>query len=795
MALKDPSLRAREKNYLSPLVKRFKVIGKSHPRLDGPETVTGEARYTVDVLLPSMLHAKLFRSSVPHAKIQRLDVSRARALPGVIAVLTASDVPRKRFGFTVQDEEICASEKVRHVGDVIAAVAAVNEETAEEAIRLINWDYQELPAALTTDEALQEKAALVHEDLSSYRLNTALARDWRPIPGTNIAHQAVFSKGDIDAGFAAADEIFDDTFYSQQVQHCSLEPHAVVADWDGNRLTVCTSTQKVFLVRSGLADLFDLPESQIRIIGTKVGAGFGGKNAMRLEPCAAALALKTGRPVRLVNSRAEEFAAAAGSVPATVRVRTGVKRDGTITARAMDFTWDTGAYAEGLPGSNRALKDGVGPYKIPHIRVTSTLVYTNKVRGCPFRGLGIPEAVWAGESQMDIIAEKLGIDPVDLRLKNCLDQGDETPAGDRAHHIALRECLLKVSAELKRWKKQAPSHHGFGVALLHKSPTTSAASSNARVRIGSDGKVELFIGATDVGGGTGTSLAQIAAEELGVPLDEIEVVIADTELTPFDHGTYSSRVTPYVGAAVKRAAADARQLLLQAASQLWNVPVDELRLANERVVTKSRRSISFGEIVKKSGATEILGLGSVESKRLWAGDDSGGKSFTAPGWPFGAQAVEIAVDRETGLVTLIRVASAHDVGRAINPMAVTGQIQGGIMMGLGYALWEGLCLEEGTVTNASFADYKIATARDIPTATPIIVEKNYAAEPYGAKGVGEMAVFGIAPAIANAIAGAVGVRIKELPISAEKLLEQLKKSNNHDHALRRSKKRELRQRT
>jgi len=401
-------------------MKHLKVVGKPHPRLDGPETVTGRATYTVDVVLPSMLHAKLFRSSVPHAKIRRLDASRARALPGVLAVLTAGDVTRKRFGFTVQDEEIFASEKVRYVGDVIAAVAAVDEPTAEQAIDLIDCDYEELPAALTPDEALQENAPLVHDQLAAYRLNSALARDWHPVPGTNIAHQTVYSKGDIDLGFAEADEIFDDTFRSQQVQHCSLEPHAVVAQWDGERLTVWTSTQKVFLVRSGLADLFDLNESQIRVIGTKVGGGFGGKNSMRLEPYAAALALKTGRPVRLVNSRAEEFSAAAGSVPATIRVRTGVKRDGGITARAIDFTWDTGAYSEGLPGSNRALKDGVGPYKIPHIRVTSTLVYTNKLRGCPFRGLGIPEAVWAGESQMDIISERLG--PVNS-FKNVTEWG------------------------------------------------------------------------------------------------------------------------------------------------------------------------------------------------------------------------------------------------------------------------------------------------------------------------------------------------------------------------------------
>jgi len=758
-------------------VKHFTVVGKPHPRLDGSDTVTGRAAYTVDVVLPSMLHAKLFRSSVAHARIRRVNTSRALSLPGVAAVLTADDVPRKRFGFSVQDEQIFAGDKVRYIGDVIAAVAAVEDEVAEQAVGLIDWDYDDLPAVLTPDDALRENAPLVHDELDSYRMNSVLARDWHPVFGTNIAHQAIFSKGDIDRGFAEADEIFDDTFRAQQVQHCSLEPHAVVADWNGERLMIWTSTQKVFLVRSGLADLFGLPESQIRVIGTKIGAGFGGKNAMRLEPYAAALALKTGKPVRLVNSRSEEFAAAAGSVPAIIRVRTGVKKDGTITARAMEFTWDTGAYAEGLPGSNRALKDGVGPYKIQNIRVASTLVYTNKLRGCPFRGLGIPEAVWAGESQMDIIADKLGIDPVKLRLKNCLDTGDETPVGDRAHHIALRECLMKVSAELNRWKKRAPVNHGFGIALLHKSPTTSASSSNARVRIHTDGKVELYIGATDVGGGTGTSLAQIAAEELNIPLEEIHVVIADTELTPFDHGTYSSRVTPYVGAAVKLAAADARRQILEIAARLWNSAAEKIRIEDGKVIVKGHRPLALAELFAQSRAWEVIGVGASQSKRLWAEDASKqAKDSSAPGWPFGAQAVEVAVDRETGVIKLIRVASAHDVGKAINPLAVTGQIQGGIMMGLGYALSEGLVFEDGRITNASFADYKIPTIRDIPAATPIIVERNYASEPYGAKGVGEMSVFGIAPAVANAIARATGVRIKELPMSAEKLLEQLDKS-------------------
>jgi carbon-monoxide dehydrogenase large subunit len=755
-------------------VTRFKVVGKPLPRLDGPETVTGRATYTVDVVLPSMLHAKLYRSPLAHAKISRLDVSRARALRGVAAVLTAADVPRKRFGFTVQDEEVLASEKVRYIGDAVAAVAAKDEETAEAALNLIECEYDELPAALTTDEALKENAPLVHEHLDSYRLNDMLARSWHAVAGTNIANQAVYSRGDIDWGFAEADEIFDDTFTAQQVQHCSLEPHAVTAHWDGKRLTLWTSTQKVFLVRSGLADLFDLPENKIRVIGSKVGAGFGGKNAMRLEPYAAALTLKTGRPVRLVNSRAEEFAAAAGSVPATVRVKTGVKRDGTITARAMEFIWDTGAYAEGLPGSNRALKDGVGPYRIPHIRVASTLVYTNKLRGCPFRGLGIPEAVWAGESQMDIIAAKLAIDPVALRLKNCLNTGDETPAGDRANHIALSECLLAVSEELRRWEKHAPKNHGFGVALIHKSPTTSAASSKALIRIGADASVELLIGATDVGGGTGTSLGQIAAEELGIAPTDIRVVIADTELTPFDHGTYSSRVTAYVGAAVKLAATDARRQLIEASARLWNLAPDKLQVEARKVVAPDRRRMTFGEVIKKSTLTEILGTGSFESKGLRAGDASSNQQDSAAaGWPFGAQVVEVKVDRETGVIKLVRVASAHDLGKAINPMAVTSQIQGGIAMGIGYALFEGLQFEAGKVANSSFADYKIATARDMPSATPVIVEKPYPSEPYGAKGVGEMAVFGIAPAIANAVASITGVRIKDLPMSAEKVFEQL----------------------
>jgi len=763
-------------------VKHHKVVGKSLLRLDGPERVSGNALYTGDIVLPSMLHARLFRSPMPHGRIRRLDVNRARSLRGVVAVLTAEDLPKKKFGLSLRDEEIFASKKVRYIGDVIAAVAAADEETAEEALDLIECDYEELPAVLNTDEALLENAPLVHEELGSYELNPIMTSHWKPLPGTNIAHQTVHTRGDVDRAFAKADYVFEDTFRSHRVQHCSLEPHAVLARVDGDQVTVWSSTQNVFQVRAELAHLFDLPENHIRVIGTHVGGGFGGKNVvLRVEHYAVALALETHRPVRLVLPRKEVFDATPGSVPATIRVKTGVNGDGTIIARAVDFIWDTGAYAEGIPTSNRALKDGIGPYKIPHIRVTSTLVYTNKLFGCPYRGLGIAEAIWANESQMDIIADRLGMDPVQLRLKNCLDDGDETPAGDRAVHIALKECIRKVSAAIGWGKKPKASNRGIGFALLHKSPPTPAASSFAHVRIHSGGVIELLVGASDVGGGTGTSLAQIVAEELGVTLNDVKVVLADTALTPFDHGTFSSRVTSYVGAAVRLAAADAKKQILSAVSKLWAVPQEELRVMQKRVLWRNRRAISFEEVLRDpfiEGGT-VLGIGEMKGKRSWAGDSE--MDTSAAGWPFGAQAVEVEVDEETGKVKVLRVASAHDVGKAINPVMVAGQIEGGVGMGLGYALYEELLFDGGKVTNPTFADYKIPTACDVPKVMPIIVEKPYSSEPFGAKGVGEVALFGIAPALANAISRAVGVRIKELSITPEKILESLEQKKEEKH--------------
>lgn len=755
----------------------FSIVGKSLPRIDGPLIVTGDACYTVDVSLPEMLLGRVVRSTVPHARIRRLSVDKAKNVKGVKAILTAADVPQIRFGLAIKDEFIFVRDKVRYVGDAIAAIAATDEEALEEAARLIEIDYEELPAVFDVEEAAKEGAPLVHEDLKSYALTTMLARGWNPKAGTNIAHEAVYSKGNMERGWSESDQIFEDTFTVSQVQHCSLEPHAVIASYEGGRLTVWSSTQKVFLVRHDLAELFGFPESKIRVIGTKMGGGFGGKNSLRVEPYAVALSLQLGKPVKVVLPRTEEFSATGGSVPARIRMKTGVKNDGTLVAREVRILWDTGAYAHGLPGCNRALKDGAGGYRIPHVRIVSTLVYTNKLRGCQFRGLGVPEAAWASESQIDMIAERLRIDPLELRLKNCVRSGDETPSGDVLDNHGLVECIEKVCKEIDYRQKKSlkGTGRGVGFVILHKSPPSSGASSNACVSINEDGSIQVLTGATEVGGGTETSLGQIAAEEIGVPLEDVSVITADTAMTPFDHGTFSSRVVLHVGTAVRLAALNAKRQLLALASRTMEVPPDHLETRNKRIIhKKSGRSIGFEEILAGPLVPEktIMGKASFTPGRP-SEETSQPLPSANTGWKFGAQAVELEVDRDTGKVRLLKFVSANDVGKAINPSLVEGQIEGGVVQGIGYALYEQLLFEEGRITNCSFSDYLIPTSYEVPPIIPIIVETPEIAGPFGARGVGEVSLAGVAPAIANAIHHAIGVRITELPITPEKILAAL----------------------
>lgn len=764
----------------------YRVIGTPVERVDGPEMLSGQALYGPDVRLPRMLWGKILRSPIPHGKVLRVDVEKAKKCPGVRAVISAKDVPNRRYGYAIEDEHIFAIEKVRYVGQPVAAVAAVDEETAEEALSLIEVDYDELPAVFDAEEAIRDGAPLVHEELDKLNARSVYLASWRPVPGTNIIHQASHQRGDVESVLKKADYVFEDTFRPSQIHHSYMEPHATLAATGGGTITVWTCSQEVFQLRTVMADLFGVPESKMRVICTKVGGGFGGKIEPRLEPIAIALSMKSGKPVKLVMTRTEEFTAAAGSTPALVKVKTGVMKDGTLVARDINFLWNTGAHAEGLAPSNRAMKDGIGPYRIPDIRVTSTLVYTNRIRGTQLRGLGVPEGAWAIESQMDMIAERLGMDPLELRLKNILKEGDVNSIGDVVQSIGLKECLQKVATEIG-WGNPKEKNIGRGLAVIAKSPTTHSSISSAYVQFNEDGSAQVLVGASEIGQGMCVVMSQIAAEVLGLPVEAVGITSADTGATPYDRGTFSSRVTFYTGMAVKKAAEDAKKQLLEMASKMTEIPESDLEIEVQRIVSAKNPqfSLPFKDILERAHTSEkpILGRGSYGGK----GDyptlphKAQGKEYV-PGWKYAAQAVEIEVDPETGMIKVKKIASAHDVGTSLNPLSVKGQIVGGVVMGLGYALHERLQFEDGRVINPSFMDYKIPSSQEIPEIVSIPVEVPLPEGPFGAKGIGELAVVGIAPAIGNAIYDAFKVRIKDLPLFPERVLSALEDSGSRSAA-------------
>lgn len=747
----------------------LRVVGQPVSRKDGRDIVTGNVVYGVDMSLPGMLHGRVVRSAVASGKVIRVDVGGAKALAGVKSVITAADVPMTRFGYGIKDEQIFASAKIRYAGEPIAAVAAVDEETAEEAARLVEVEYEEMPGVFDVLEAVKEGSPLVHEEMGSYEPNRLVTREWNPSPGTNILHRIELRRGDVEAGFREADYVFEDTFRTRRVHHCYLEPHACVARVEAGKITIWTATQRVFIVRAMLADVFGVPEGSVRVICTKVGGGFGGKNGVRLEHYAVALAMKTGKPVKLVMRRDEEFTASAGSVPAVIIMKTGVKRDGRMIAREVKFLWDCGAYSDGLPASNRAIKDGAGPYKVPHIRVTSTLVYTNTLRGCPFRGLGAPESVWAGESQIDMIAHRLGLDPVEFRIKNLLEDGDPAPTGEIQERVAAKECLRRVvNASGYEKRRNEKEERAIGISMIYKSPTGAGGVSSAVVTINRDGSIQLLIGSSDVGGGMETVLAQLAAEEFGVEVADVTVVSADTSVVPFDHGTYSSRVAVSSGLAVLQAAAEARRQLLEIAGAVLGEEPSALMLSQKQIFRHAGgKGIPVEEIFRdprcRQKSIVVSGSAAEDGRKM--------------GWSFGAQAVEVKVDRETGQLHVVRVISAHDVGKAINPPLAIGQVEGGVVMGLGYALHEELRMDEGRIINPTFADYAIPFAQQTPPIEAILIESPSSMGPFGAKGIGELALFGIAPAIANAVESAIGKRITELPMSPENILKALESSS------------------
>ncbi len=753
------------------------IIGASIPRIDALDKVTGRSLYGADLNLPKMLCGKILRSPLPHARILHVDTSRAERLPGVKAVATGKDL-RVRYGLVIRDQPPFAEDRVRYIGDPVAGVAAINAEIAEEALGLIRVEYEELPPVFDPLKAMEPGAPLVHEDLGTYFTVPVFF----PKAGTNIANHFKIRRGDVERGFRESDFVTRNTFTTPMAQHCPLEPHVSIAQFDpSGRVTIWSSTQHPYSVRRETARFLRLPINQVRVIVTCVGGGFGAKVLLKLEPMCVALAMKVKdfRPVRIQLTREEEFYASVVRHPTVATIKAGVRKDGTLTALQTHIVFDTGAYADAGPVVSRSAGMSVtGPYRVPNVWGDSYCVYTNNPVGGAFRGFGVPQLMWGMDSTMDILAEGIGMDPEELRLKNALEEGDVSATGQILHSVGIRECI-RQAAQAIEWGKKPGKFRGKGMGTLYKM-TQTPSSSSAFVKMNEDGSAEVLASTVDMGQGSNTILAQIAAEELGVEVKNVRVVSPDTDVTPFDHGTASSRSTFHMGNAVKQAAADAKKQLLEVAADQLETRAEDLECRGGFIYPKGspgkgtpissiRMGITYGK------GQPIIGRGVFSVPDATPLDQETGQGANpSVFWLYGAQAVEVDVDPETGKVEVLRVSAAHDVGRVINPLNCEQQLEGAIVTGVGLALMEEMVMENGNAVNRNFRDYRIPTSLDAPEVIPLFVEAAHRDGPYGAKGVGEPALAPTAPAIGNAVYDAIGVRVKDLPVTPEKILKALK---------------------
>jgi len=748
------------------------AIGESVPMLDSVARVTGALAYMIDLRLPNMLFGKIVRSQAPHANLLKLDTTNALQVPGVVAILTAEDLGANAFyGVAVKDQGVVAVDRVRYVGEPIAAIAAESLEAAEEAAFLIDVEYEELPSVFDAQEAIQEGAPVLHEKFPN-----------------NIFKHAKLRHGDMDAAFAEADEIFEDTFTSPVAQQASLEPHVSAAQWDGERLTIWTASQAPFMVRKILSEIFGTAPDAVRVLVPPLGGGYGGKGHIRIEPLVAAMARKTnGRPVKFVLSRAEEFVTVTKHA-ASITLKTGVKRDGTFTARQVAIYWNGGAYADASPMLVPAgMVRSVGPYRIPAVHVDSFGVYTNLPPAGAYRGAMSSQTTWAYESQMDIIARKMGWDPLEFRMKNLFVSGEHFATGEQLHDVHFVECLeasakglesqpspltplpfaLSGGRSLKSKRGEGKSRRGRGYGVMMKS-TVAASKSQARLKLMDDGTVTLYTSTVEMGQGGHTTMAQITAATLGIPLGAIKIIGPDTAITPFDSTTSASRSTSMMGKAVSAACGSMKKKLFDLGAPLLETPIDELRTENGYVVA-DEMSISFGDILKRNNIDALEESG--EYSTSLGIDPETGQGVATPHWHQGAGAAEVEVDIETGRVTILRYSAASFAGRVVNPRMAQLQNDGNVIFGLGPTLMEEIIYDGGQATNPNLADYAIPSIRDIPAELISVCIESDEGEMHG---IGEMTLPPVAPALANAIEDAVGVRIKDLPITAEKILRALK---------------------
>lgn len=733
----------------------MKVIGTAVPRVDGVDKVTGRAKYTGDMTVPGMLEGRFLRSPYAHARIVSIDTSAAEKIPGVAAVLIGKDLdfdPYLGRGKR-RDHTIMAIDRVLYAGEPVAAVAAVDNRTAKLAVDAIRVEYEELPAVITVPEALADGAPELH-----------------PFAPKNICFETSLVKGDVAAGFAAADGVTEDTFEFPMVFHYSMEPHTTIAREDEQGITLWSSNSHPFGVRQEIAELFSLPLARVRSIVPFVGGAYGSKSGCKIEPLVVALARKARRPVRVRTGVAEAMVTCRRH-SAICKVKTGYKKDGTLTAKEAEIYLNTGAFAETGPiVTNRTLTRILGPYRIPNIKVTSYCIYTNTVSAGSFRSIGGPQTAWATESQMDIIAEKLGMDPVAVRRKNLLKRGEELKPEGNPLDADLAKCLDAVVKDLGWDGPTAPGGRGRGIAFGVTDPGAPLASTST-VHVLADGSVVLLVGTVELGQGSKTVMSQIVAEELSVGMEKVTVRSIDTDFTPFDRSTGSSRSTTVMGKAVMLAARDVRRQIVELAAEHFEAPPDAVTLADGEA-TAAGKQVSYGELIHRHFAMqggELIGIG-------YAHSGMAPKPSNPLFWEIGIGGVELDVDRETGEVDVKKYISLADVGKALNPKQCEGQDEGAVIMGFGHTFSESIVYEGGQIVNDSMVDYTVPNFQDVPAHfEAILIEDGNGPGPYGAKGMGEGGIIPVAPAVANAIAWSTGARIKELPLTPERVWRALKK--------------------
>jgi CO/xanthine dehydrogenase Mo-binding subunit len=742
-----------------------RVAGQRLPRLDGIGKVTGKHVYAADFTLPGMLFGKVLRSHRAHALIRNLDVSRAAAIPGVRGIIASADIPAVRFGQAVRDTSVFALDRVLFAGHPIAAVAATSLEIAEQAIAAIDVEFEDLPTLFDPEAALDSNIR-IHPDWETYKALPIIARSG------NVSGRARIHVGDVNQAFASAYRVYEHRFTTPLVHPGYTEPRTAVADWDANNnVTVWSNTQLPFDTQNTLAEILDMPAARIRVIVPGIGGGFGGKLRIGVEHFAALLARQTARPVKAMTTSEEELTSAYPRQATVVTLKTAVDREGRLLAREGRIVVDCGAFAGSGPGTAAiSLQIMAGPYKTPALALEGIAVYTNKVPSGSFRAPAGPMANFAVESQMDMIAKDLGIDPLEIRLRNIVEEGDLGPSGEVHKSVSIEECLRRAAAAIG-WENRSPeSGRGKGIACSWW--MTTGGSSGVYVKVNPDGTATLVSGAVEIGSGAITGAAQVLAEELSLDLADINVAGVDTQTAPFDYGAQGSRTAFSVGNACMAAARDLRRQMFDLAAKQLDADVNAMVLRDKHVVAGAK-SISIAELARISRLTGggLIAHGTAISPSP-AYDPTRVQNHPLPAWnspSYHAHAVDLSVDPETGSVSINRYVVAQDVGFAINPTYIEGQIEGGVAQGIGQALSEEIVYVEGTVMNANLTDYKMPTAQDMPDVECILVECASAAGPYGAKGVGEPPCIQPPAAINNAIAAATGFWLNSLPMTAEKI--------------------------